>query len=118
MGHWKLWRICEKLPSFCLLLPWWNGECRAAINKRKAAFRRFSKVSSAENYEKFSESIGYGMETKELWDKINILNGKHKSEQVNTLLVNKEMIIISRVPKNHTETLINELKDIGCLFEF
>ena len=117
--------------------PWWNGECRAAINKRKAAFRRFSKVSSAENYGKFSkaraeakrtikeskrnawqkfiESIGYGMETKELWDKINILNGKHKSEQVNTLLVNKEMTIISRVPKNHTETLINELKDIGSI---
>lgn len=117
--------------------PWWNGECRAAINKRKAAFRKFSKISSAENYDKFSkaraeakriikaskrnawqsfiESIEFKTSTKELWQKINMLNGKHKSDQVNTLLVNKEKIIISKVPNNYTDTLIDELKNIGCI---
>ena len=44
-----------------------------------------------------------------MWQKINMLNGKHKSDQVNTLLVNKEKIIISQIPNNYTDNLIDEL---------
>ena len=116
--------------------PWWNGKCRTAIWKRKAAMRKYRRASTSVNYNKYSKaraeakrtiktskktawadfinSINYKSTSKEIWRKINMLNNKFKSDCVNTLILNKE-VRISNVPSNHKMQLIKELCDMGCV---
>lgn len=117
--------------------PWWNGQCRAAIWKRKAAFRKYRRVTSRYNYNLFSKaraearkivrkskrqawttfinSINHKTTSKEAWRKIHMLNNTHKSELVNTLTLNKKVIKISNIPTSCKTHLIKELYEIGCI---
>lgn len=117
--------------------PWWNKKCRTTIWKRKAAFRRYSRVSSRENYNKFSKaraeakqtvkkskkeswetfvnSINHKSTSKEVWRKINMLNNRYKSDAVNTLFLNKKLVKISNVPASCKARLIKELSELGCI---
>ena len=116
--------------------PWWNGRCRAAIWKRKAAMRRYRRNSTRANYNKYSKtraeakrtvkmskkeawtdfinSINHKNTSKEIWRKINMLNNRFKSDSVNTLILNKEVRIYN-VPTNHKMQLIKELSNMGCI---
>ena len=117
--------------------PWWNKKCRAAICKRKAAFRRYSRVSSRFNYDRFSKaraeakrtvkkskkeswanfinSINMKSTSKEVWKKINMLNNRHKTDMVNTLILNKKEIRISNIPLNLKSQLVEEVCKLGCV---
>ena len=117
--------------------PWWNGKCRTAIWKRKAAMKKYKRVTSRVNYNNFSkaraeakkvikaskrdswrnfiDSINEKSTSKEVFRKFNILNNKHRSELVNTLKVNKEEVRVSNVPKVHKTTFVKELAAIGYI---
>ena len=116
--------------------PWWNGTCRTAIWKRKAAFKKYRRVTTRANFNKFSktraearktvrlakkeawkdflDSINGKTTSKEIYRKFNMLNNKHKSELVNTLILNKE-IKIDNVPITFKDVLVKKLCDIGCI---
>ena len=116
--------------------PWWNGQCRAAIWKRKAAFRRYRKATTSTNYNKYSKAraeakrtvkqskkasweefingINRNTTTKEVWKKIGLLNNRYKSTCVNTLILNKE-VRIANIPTDHAKQLIKELCEMGCV---
>ena len=116
--------------------PWWNGKCRAAIWKRKAAFKKYRRVTSRENFNKFSkaraearkivrlskreawktflDSINEKTSSKDIYRKFNMMNNRHKSELVNTLILNKE-IKIDNVPITFKDVLIKELCELGCI---
>ena len=96
--------------------PWWNNACKNAIKKRKAAWRRYTRDSTDDNYNKFSRlraqaqrilrcskaacwsdlinSINPDTESGELWRKINLLQGKMRSQLVSTLKINKEKVLV------------------------
>ena len=117
--------------------PWWNQKCRAAICKRKAAFRRYTRVSSRANYDKFSKaraeakrtvkqskreawenfinSINMKSTTKEIWKKIHMLNNRHKSDMVTTLILNKKEIKITNIPLILKEHLVETMCKQGCV---
>ena len=68
--------------------PWWNQKCRAAICKRKAAFRRYTRVSSRANYDKFSKARAEAKRTvkqskREAWENfINSINMKSTTKEI------------------------------------
>ena len=117
--------------------PWWNDECRTAIRKRKTAFRRYSRITSSYNYNRFSKaraeakrvikrskkrtwasfinSINSKNSSKEIWHKINLLTNRYKSQQVTTLKLNPKQIKISNIPKECEKQLEKELSEIGCI---
>lgn len=116
--------------------PWWNGKCRAAIWKRKAALRRYRRTASAANFNKYSKtraeakrvikqskklswaefinSINSQNTTKEVWKKINMLSNRFKSTSVSTIILNKE-VKISNIPTSYKNQLIKQLCDMGCV---
>merc|ERR1719392_66352 len=53
------------------------------FSKARAEAKRTIKASKRNAWQKFIESIEFKASTKELWQKINMLNCKHKSDQVN-----------------------------------
>ena len=117
--------------------PWWNGKCRALIQRRKAAFRRYRRATTGANYSAFSraraearrqvkkskkdawqeliDSISYKSTSKEIWRKIQMLNKKYKGEMVNMLVLNKKEIRLSNVPVDCKMQLIEELCSMGWL---
>ena len=96
--------------------PWWNNACKNAIKKRKAAWKKFTRDSTDNNYNNFSRlraeaqrvlrsskatswtdlinSINPDTESGEVWRKINLLQGKMRSQLVSTLQINKEKVLI------------------------
>ena len=117
--------------------PWWNKWCRAAVQKRKASFRRYQKATTMRNYIAFSKaraqakrqvktskraswsqfisSINKKSRMRDIWKKINLLNNKFKSEVVHTLFLNKKEVKISNVPDQSSAKLIEELSTLGCI---
>ena len=117
--------------------PWWNKWCKAAVQKRKAAFRRYRRAANRRNYTAFSKaraearrqvksskrtswskfinSINSKTKIRDVWKKINLLNNKYKSEMVSTLILNKKEVKISNVPVVCSPKLIEELCSIGCV---
>ena len=117
--------------------PWWNGECRAAIQRRKATFRRFRRTTTGENYNSFSRakaqarrvvkkakdaswqvfanSIRPGANMKDVWRKIDILNNRHRSELVTTLVLNNKEIEVSNIPFEAKDRVISRLESFGCV---
>ena len=116
---------------------WWNTRCRKAINKRKATFRRFNKVSTTENYIsykkaraqarkeiieskkecwiRFLESINSKTTSKEVWRRIRILLNKYKGETLTTLKLTQPAIKISNIPLQNKHEIIEELCNLGCI---
>ena len=96
--------------------PWWNNAVKNAIKKRRTAWGKFVRDSSDQNYNKFSRlraeaqrimrcskakswadlinSINPDTESGELWRKVNLLQGKMRSQMVSTLQINKEKVLI------------------------
>lgn len=117
--------------------PWWSGKCWIAVKKRRAAFRRYArtanprnfslfskaranakrviKASKKESWQKFIGGINSKSKSGDMWRKINMLNGKHKSELVNTLKLNPKEVTISNVPKICEHHLVKELWEAGCI---
>ena len=117
--------------------PWWNKGCKAAVQKRKAAFRRYRRVANRRNYNSFSRaraettrqvktnkrsswtkfinSINSKSKSRDVWKKINLLNHKYKSDIANTLILNKKEVKISNIPVESSSTLIEELCKLGCV---
>ena len=116
---------------------WWNNRCRSAIQKRKAACRRYTRVTSNRNYNAFSKaraevkrevkkskrqswtnfinSINRNSKSRDVWKKILALNNKYKSEMVNTLALNNKEVKITNIPIPCKTKLIEELCNIGCV---
>ena len=95
-------------------VPWWNKQCDLAIRKRKnartkykfrktqenldlykAARKEAKKViqqAKKENWEQFASSLDHRTSSKEIWDKVNRIRGKHSSNNP-TLMVDDTPII-------------------------
>ena len=117
--------------------PWWNKWCRAAVQKRKASFRRYRRATTVRNYiafskaraeakrqvkrskrtswEQFINSINKKSKIRDVWKKINLLNNKFKSEVVTTLFLNKKEVRISNIPEQSSAKLVEELSSLGCI---
>ena len=96
--------------------PWWNNACNRAINKRKAAWKKYKRDSTDDNYNNFSRlkaeaqriircskrngwnklisSINSNSNTKDVWRRINMLQNKHKSELVTTLKIESAKVLV------------------------
>lgn len=96
--------------------PWWNNACRVAIKKRKAAWRKYNRDSTDDNYNTFSRlraeaqriircskrkawtdlvnSINSSTPSGDVWRKINILQNKLTSELVSTLKIDKATVLL------------------------
>ena len=116
---------------------WWNARCRQAINKRKAAFRRFNKVTTSENFtsykkaralarrevirskeecwSKFLESINNKTSSKEVWRRIRILINKYNGEKLTALKLNQPEIKISNIPIQIKEQILKQINELGCI---
>ena len=91
--------------------PWWNSACKTAIKKRKAAWSKYVRNSTDDNYNSFSRlraeaqrvvrcskaqgwtelinSINPGTDSGDVWRKINLLQSKMRSQLVSTLIKDK-----------------------------
>ena len=116
---------------------WWNARCRQAINKRKATFRRFNKVTTSENFtsykkaralarrevirskeecwSKFLESINNKTSSKEVWRRIRILLNKYNGEKLAALKLNQPEIKISNIPIQNKEQILKQINELGCI---
>lgn len=90
-------------------VPWWNKDVKRCINKRRMALKalrtykhndskkaklvtklrkthykaqKVIRIAKKESWENFLESINADSDPKELWNKVNILSGKKKTEVV------------------------------------
>ena len=103
--------------------PWWNEQCKVMINKRKSAWKKYTRVTSLENllefkkaraeaqrtvrrskrasWQEFIEGIDTTVNSKEAWRKINILLNKHGSRSQSSLKIGtgKSTVVIKGVPK-------------------
>ena len=117
--------------------PWWNKWCRAAVQKRKASFRRYQRATTIRNYTTFSKAraearrqvkmskraswlqfintINKKSKMRDVWKKVNLLNNKFKSEVVHTLFLNKKEVKISNIPDQCSSKLVEELSSLGCI---
>jgi ribonuclease HI/endonuclease/exonuclease/phosphatase family metal-dependent hydrolase len=117
--------------------PWWNKWCRAAVQKRKATFRRYTRATNDRNYNSFSKaraeakrqikfskrsswsnfinSINHKSKSRDLWKKIKMLTNKYTSETVNTLIINDKEVKISNIPTSHKPQIIEKLCSLGCI---
>lgn len=89
--------------------PWWNEECKQAINKRKAAWKKYMRStclinllafkkaraeaqrtvrrSKRDSWQEFVESIDTSINSGEAWRKVNILLNKHGSKTQSSLKI-------------------------------
>ena len=123
--------------------PWWNDECKRAINKRKAAWKKYTTTISIVNliafkkaraeaqrtvrrskrasWQDFVEGINSETSSKEAWKRINILQNKHGSRSSSSLKIgdSKSVCIIGNI-SHHTElkTMLQECYEFGPVYRF
>ena len=117
--------------------PWWNKWCRAAVQKRKATFRRYTKTTNDRNYNFFSKaraeakrqinyskrmswsnfinSINHKSKSRDVWKKIKMLNNKFTSQTINTLIINDKEVKIPNIPINLKPQIIEDPCNLGCI---
>lgn len=118
-------------------LPYWNDEIKDKIIERKRAIRQFKRTLDSDikeninrlsteihellnkhktkSWHEFTTSINYKSTTKEVYDKVRTLNGKHKGTEIKTLMnadgnyVNDQKEIANTLKNNLQKTYRNNI---------
>ena len=123
--------------------PWWNDECRSAINKRKAAWKKYKNTISLVNliafkraraeaqrtvrrskrasWREFIEGIDDTTSSTEAWRRINILQGKRGGRKTSSLKVGEahSSIIIENIDlQTDTKEILQECYVFGPVHRF
>lgn len=123
--------------------PWWNDDCRKAINKRKAAWKKYKSTISLVNliafkkakaeaqrtvrrskrasWSEFIEGIDDTTSTTEAWRRINILQGKRGGRKTSSLKVgeaNSSLIIENIDLQTDAKDILQECYVYGPVHKF
>ena len=61
--------------------PWYNDECKTAINKRKSALRKFNKNAKRSSWRQYVNKLNSRNPVKKVWDMIRKVSGKNKKSE-------------------------------------
>ena len=123
--------------------PWWNDECRNAINKRKAAWKKYKTTVSLDNlisfkkaraeaqrtvrrskrasWQEFIEGINDTTPLTEAWRRVNILQGKRGGRKTSSLKVgeaNSSVIIENIDLQTDIKDILQECYAFGPVHRF
>ena len=118
--------------------PWWNKACYVAIKKRKAAWNKYKRSSTDENYISFSrlraeaqriiryskrkswtefvDGINSEMGSGTAWRKINLLQNKFQSDYLSTLKIDRATILVIENAINKAE-IVRIVRSFGTILE-
>lgn len=122
----------KKLPNNTRIVPWWNKKCQEAVKennkalkkykkqqtidnlielkKTKAIKRRIIKQSKTTSWQNFVSTINPDTPSKQIWENINKIKGKHILINTTTILKNGEII---NKPEDIVNTLAKTFADIS-----